>query len=97
MGFRFRKRIEIAPGFRLNISKSGESVSLGQRGATMNFGHGRRRTTIGLPGTGLSWSKSERTGAPGARSGRRIRPHHYLATFIIAAVIWAILAHLGHA
>lgn len=57
MGFRFRKKINIAPGVNINISKSGISTSLGKPGATMNIGKSGVRTTAGIPGTGLSWSK----------------------------------------
>lgn len=57
MGFRFQKRIKIAPGVRLNVSKSGVSTSIGGRGATVNLNSKGVRTTVGLPGTGLSWSK----------------------------------------
>lgn len=56
MGFRFKKSIRIFPGVRLNISKSGISVSLGVPGATVNLGKTGARTTVGLPGTGLSYS-----------------------------------------
>ncbi|WP_107496300.1 DUF4236 domain-containing protein [Thalassobius sp. I31.1] len=57
MGFRFQKRIKIAPGVRLNVSKSGVSTSLGGRGATVNLSKKGVRTTVGIPGSGLSWSK----------------------------------------
>lgn len=56
MGFRFQKRIKIAPGIKINLSKSGISTSLGGPGFTHNIGHGKRRTTLGIPGTGLSHS-----------------------------------------
>jgi hypothetical protein len=63
MGFRFRKSIKLAPGIRLNLSKSGISTSLGPRGATVNVGGKRSpRVTVGVPGTGLSYS--QRIGAP---------------------------------
>ena len=62
MGFRFQKRIKIAPGIKLNLSKSGISTSIGGRGFTHNIGHGKRRTTIGIPGTGLSHSAEHSTG-----------------------------------
>lgn len=58
MGFRYRKTIKIMPGVKLNLSKSGVSTSLGRRGATVNIGHGRVKSTVGLPGTGMSYSKS---------------------------------------
>lgn len=59
MGFRFRKSFRIAPGIRINISKKGlSSVSLGGRGATVNVGSDRgARLTVGIPGTGVSYSE----------------------------------------
>ena len=68
MGFRFSRRIRIAPGIRLNLSKSGISTSIGTRGAWMTFGRGRRRTTVGLPGTGLSYTETTRTGTTAPES-----------------------------
>ncbi len=58
MGFRYRKQIKIAPGVKLNISKSGISTSVGGPGATVNFSKRGTRTTFGIPGTGLSYSKN---------------------------------------
>lgn len=55
MGFRFRKTIKILPGVKINVSKSGVSTSIGGPGATVNLKRGRKtKTTIGVPGTGLS-------------------------------------------
>ena len=51
---RFQKRIKLLPGLTLNLSKRGVSTSIGVTGARMTFGHGQKRTTVGLPGTGLS-------------------------------------------
>jgi len=56
MGFRFRRSIRILPGIRLNVSKSGVSTSVGVRGAHVTLGHGKVRETVGLPGTGLSYT-----------------------------------------
>jgi hypothetical protein len=56
MGFRFRKSIKVAPGVRLNLSKSGTSWSIGRKGAMMNLKGRRTRITLGLPGTGLSYT-----------------------------------------
>lgn len=55
MGFRYHKSVKILPGMRINFSKSGTSMSIGSRGFTTNYGHGKRTTTIGIPGTGLSY------------------------------------------
>ncbi|WP_262176594.1 DUF4236 domain-containing protein [Saccharococcus sp. Marseille-Q5394] len=57
MGFRFQKRIKIAPGVRLNVSKSGVSTSIGRRGASVTVGKRGVRANVGIPGTGLSYSE----------------------------------------
>jgi hypothetical protein len=59
MGFRFRRSFRILPGLRLNIGKRGVSTSIGVRGAHITVGHGQVRETVGLPGTGLSYTHVE--------------------------------------
>jgi Cdc6-like AAA superfamily ATPase len=56
MGFRFRRTLTIIPGIRLNLSRSGPSVSLGMRGLHYTVGAKGTRMTAGLPGSGLSWT-----------------------------------------
>jgi hypothetical protein len=47
--------MKVLPGVRLNLSKSGISTTLGPRGAKVTLnGKGQRRTTVGIPGTGIS-------------------------------------------
>ena len=58
MGFRFQKRVKILPGVSLNFSKSGVSTSLGPTGAKVTIGHGKVRETVGIPGTGISYTSS---------------------------------------
>lgn len=55
MGFRFHKSIKIAPGLRINLSKTGPSLSVGRPGASFNIGTKGTRTTVGAPGTGMSY------------------------------------------
>lgn len=63
MGFRFRKSVKIAPGVRLNIGKKSVGISAGVKGARVSVNsNGRKTTTVGLPGTGLSYSKTEKIG-----------------------------------
>ena len=62
MGFRFHKRSGLLGGLlHLNWSKNGlSSISIGKPGATLNIPvarSGSTRTTVRLPGTGLSWSE----------------------------------------
>lgn len=53
MGILFRKRIKIAKGIHLNVSKSGTSLSVGPRGAKVTIGKKGAYTNVGIPGTGL--------------------------------------------
>lgn len=66
MPFRFRRSARLGP-LRFNFAKSGlSSISVGGRGASFNIPVARSggpRTTLGLPGTGLSWSV-EHSGEP---------------------------------
>ena len=63
MGYRFRKSVKIAPGVRLNIGKKSVGISAGVKGARVSVNSsGRKTTTVGLPGTGLSYSKTEKIG-----------------------------------
>ncbi len=55
---RFRKSVKIIPGVRLNFSKSGVSTSIGGKGVTVNLGKRGVRSTLSVPGTGLSWSST---------------------------------------
>jgi len=56
MPLRYRRTVRLVPGLRLNFAKGGTSLSVGERGFTKNFGPRGTRTTIGLPGTGLSYT-----------------------------------------
>ncbi|MBN8749504.1 MAG: DUF4236 domain-containing protein [Variovorax sp.] len=69
MGFRFRKRIKLMPGVHLNLSKSGVSTSVGRNGATVNLRPGKIRGTVGIPGSGLSYSQETKSGARVRRAG----------------------------
>jgi hypothetical protein len=56
MGWRFQRRIRIAPGVTANLSKSGVGSSLGRNGSRIgvNAKH-KKYFSIELPGTGLSY------------------------------------------
>ena len=57
MGFNFRKSIKIAPGVKLNVTKKGiSSLSVGKNGARVNVSRKGTKTTVGIPGSGLSHS-----------------------------------------
>jgi hypothetical protein len=86
MGFRFRRSARLGP-LRFNFSKGGlSSISVGGRGASFNIPvarSGGARTTVGVPGTGLSWSVEHAPDHPavipagraeGLPNSRRLRP-----------------------
>jgi hypothetical protein len=58
MGFRFRRSLSIFPGFKINLSKSGVSATLGVPGANVNLNKDGLRGTVGVPGSGLSYQTS---------------------------------------
>lgn len=64
MGWSFRRSVKIAPGIRVNLSKSGISTSIGAKGLTYNT---RGRVTASIPGTGIRFTQqlhSQRTSRP---------------------------------
>ena len=72
MGLNFRKSIKIAKGVNLNVSKSGVSVSLHGKAKGLNYSlNSSGRTTVSLPGTGLSYSTNVKTAAKKAIGSTR--------------------------
>jgi Protein of unknown function (DUF4236)/Bacterial SH3 domain len=63
--FRFRRSIKLLPGIRWNIGKKSTSVSFGGRGLTYTLGTKGSRTTVGIPGTGISYTHVH-TSKPGS-------------------------------
>ena len=56
--FRFRRSFRLLPGVRINLGKRSASVSVGVRAAHVTFGGPQgTRATVGLPGTGLSYTE----------------------------------------
>ena len=89
MPLRFHRSIRLARGLRVNLSKTGASLSVGRPGATVNLSRRGARGTVGLPGTGVSWSETLRPGRGGRRSP-------VVAFIVMAAVVGAIVMLLGH-
>lgn len=57
MAWRFKRRIKVAPGIRLNLSKGGVGMSVGPRGASVSTGAKGTKAHVGIPGTGISAQK----------------------------------------
>lgn len=68
MGLRFRKSFKVAPGVKVNLNKKSAGVTIGTKGAhyTVNTS-GKRTASVGLPGTGLSYSTSSGGGKKGTK------------------------------
>jgi Protein of unknown function (DUF4236) len=64
MGFRFHRSVKLFPGLRLNFGKRGISASIGVRGAHVTYGPTGTRTTVVLPGGGLSYTHLEKPHRP---------------------------------
>lgn len=64
MGLRFRKSFSLGKGMRLNVGKSGFGLSFGTKGLRYSINSkGRRTSTVGIPGTGLSYSTTSSAGS----------------------------------
>ncbi len=101
MGFRFRKSFKIAPGVKLNLSKKSAGVSVGGKGFRKSFStSGRSTTSVGIPGTGLSYvstsdssSKSKKSSNKGSASN--MNSSKKSGCWIIAIPILIVLFILG--
>lgn len=96
MGLRFRKSVKVAPGVKLNLNKKSVGITLGTKGAhyTINS-KGKRTASVGLPGTGLSYtttSGGKKKGAVEKKPSKKAAVNKGIG--ILIAVI-AILAAAG--
>lgn len=77
MGLRFRKSFKIINGVRVNVSKTGASMSLGGKGASVNISSRGVRNTVGIPGTGISVSSNLRLSSFKNKTAKRDSHHTY--------------------
>jgi tetratricopeptide (TPR) repeat protein len=75
MSFRFWRRIRLAPGITLNLSKSTASLSFGPPGAKYTISPRGNRLTAGIPGTGLFYTvhDHQRAGRQGNAPAAKVR------------------------
>ena len=92
MGFRLFRRIRIAPGLSVNLSKGGLSLSGGTRGARVTVGRRGIRSTVGLPGTGVSYT--ETSGGSGTNSGAQTQGSGIgCGTILLALLVIGVIAN----
>ncbi|XKE44223.1 DUF4236 domain-containing protein [Halomonas organivorans] len=87
MGFRFQRRITLAPGLRLNLSKRGLGLSVGPRGASLSVGPSGMHGHAGIPGTGLAYRQKLNS-----RNRRENRSGNEAGHISPAAAVEALLA-----
>lgn len=95
MGLRFRKSIKVAPGVKINLNKKSAGVTLGTKGAhyTINTS-GKRTASVGLPGTGLSYSTSSGGGKKGSKR-KATKKDTFNKIFGIVIAVIAVVCVLG--
>ena len=103
MGLRLFRRIKIAPGISINLSKSGLSASAGVRGAHVTLGPRGVRRTVGIPGTGTYYTENSSLSGSSRKRRSSTRPtdseahelvsslQSCLTTVIAIAIVGAII------
>ena len=103
MGLRLFRRIKIAPGISINLSKSGLSASAGVRGAHVTLGPRGVRRTVGIPGTGIYYTENSSLSGSSRKRRSSTRPtdneahelvsslQSCLTTLIAIAIVGAII------
>jgi hypothetical protein len=95
MTLRFFRRVRIFPGLRMNLSRSGASLSVGRKGMWYTAGPRGQRATLALPGTGLFWTQRlpARVQHVGHRLARRLE---WPIAIALAVGLTFLLAWLQH-
>jgi len=92
MGLRFQRRVKLVPGVHLNLSMSGVGVSVGSRGAHMSVtARGQRYTSVGLPGTGISWREYHKPAARQSQCDLCAPGHFHFPAWLVLVIVVAIV------
>ena len=96
MGIRFRKSKNFGP-FRVNVSKSGVSYSVGTKGARITKRvDGKIQTTTSIPGTGISNTTVHDNTVPTGTAAQKHQKKEFLDTgygkaITLAAIIGVVI------
>jgi len=91
--WRFRKSVPLGKFFRLNFNRRSVSLTAGRRRGGPHFtasSNGSTTTSVGLPGSGLSYRWNGRW-ARGARRAKAQAPLGLIAVIVCEAVIAAVV------
>lgn len=94
MGFRFRRSLRLAFGIRINLSKTGPCLSVGRRGATINFSSRWTKATVGMPRSGISYWGPLNSGPETALPKPEPGGIGAIWTILIAMIVAAVLLSL---
>src|SRR5690348_12704295 len=95
-GLRFLRSFKIAPGLRLNLSKSGIGISAGVRGLRVGVdARGRTYISAGLRGTGLSLRRYGSSRPKPAAMPQDAKVARELMNPIAVILLWLLGALLG--
>ena len=97
MPFRFSRRVS-TPFGRINISKSGVSLTEGVKGAHITFGR-TPRITLGIPGSGISWTETMEHGRRAPHGAPHpTQPHSgwTVALIVIGLLVLLAIGGGGH-
>jgi hypothetical protein len=87
MPFRVYKSVRLGKGVRLNLSKTGVGLSGGVKGARYSVhSSGRRTTSVGVPGSGVSYRKTTSSGSR-STSTRQAAPEPIAPVFPKAGML----------
>ena len=95
MGLRFRRSIRLLPGVRVNLGLTRASLSIGRRGLTYNIGTKGSRVTVGIPGSGFSYTHAIPHQTPVALISNVVPPQkRFSATPLVIVAFIAGLIYL---
>lgn len=100
MGLRIRKSVKVAPGVRMTAGRKSASISVGTKGARITKSTtGRKTTTLGVPGTGVSHvstssskQKKRRSSSAGAAPSSEAAPRYSPKTYKVCGIIMLVIA-----
>lgn len=92
MGWRYRKSKKLLPGVRLNINKNSTSITFGPKGLHYTISStGRKTASVGIPGSGLSYSKTISPGDDRSRETETFPMRKFLKWTAIAGIVVALI------
>lgn len=99
MGLRFRKSVKLGKNTRLNIGKKSIGISTGVKGARTSINSsGRRTSSVGIPGTGISYvstnsgkTKKKKSSSKGASQSQSATKGGCIIGVIIILIISALI------